>query len=106
MKKINKLAIKVIILLYVVIITLDTIRALIFFNDHYYTCKWFSDYECIDIKYKRSNSDYSIDSSWDYDLICKLDYCLSVDSVIRNARKWAIENKWIKKLFLESIWIY
>jgi hypothetical protein len=75
-----------------------------YFYRHYYTCENVTNYECVEIQHSKLYKniewyeDYYIDTSWEYDVICKLNYCLSMNSAGINSRKWAIENRWIKDL--------
>ena len=81
------------------------------FYNNYLSCKWLSDYKCMEkwfnqhwtkIKvevHKNSNTDRK-----NYTVICPIgwDYCVWIESAISWTRKHSIEEKWIKKLFIES----
>ena len=99
-------------LIIILLIIAYILNSFLYFYNNYYSCKWKTDIECVNIKYtKKYWINYYIDKrdfNKNNDFICGTysDYCLSMTSAIKNSRKFSIENRWIKNLLLESFSIF
>jgi len=78
------------------------------FYSGYLSCKWLSDYECVEKSFNQRWTKFKIEVDKDsktgllYTRIVYWDSRVLMKTVISWVRKHSIEEKWIKKLFIES----